>query len=120
MNNKLIVISSLLVVVLLVAGIFLLSKPQKTDPKLDTFAQCIASTKLTMYGAYWCSHCQAQKKLFGPSFKYIPYVECTQQTALCLEKKIEGYPTWIDAAGNRYDGEQTLEKLSEITQCKLQ
>lgn len=120
MNSKVIIISLSLVTLLLVAGIFFLSRPEKTDPKLDTFAQCIASTKLTMYGAYWCSHCQAQKKLFGPSFKYIPYVECTQQTALCLEKKIEGYPTWIDAAGNRYSGEQTLEKLAEITQCKLE
>lgn len=114
-----VIVSVLLVTLLLVTGIFILSKPDQTDPKLEAFAQCIASAKLTMYGAYWCSHCQAQKKLFGPSFKYVPYVECTQQTALCLEKKIEGYPTWIDAVGNRYAGEQTLEKIAEITQCKL-
>ena len=119
MNNKVIIISVSLVTLLLVTGVFLLSKPEKVDPQMDAFAQCVASSKITMYGAYWCSHCQAQKKLFGPSFKYVPYVECTQQTGLCLEKKIEGYPTWIDAAGNRYDGEQTLEKIAEIAQCKL-
>ena len=119
MNNKIIIISVLLVTLLLVAGIFFLSKPETIDPRIDSFAQCVGKSELTMYGAYWCSHCQAQKKLFGSSFKHIKYVECTQQTALCLEKKIEGYPTWIDAAGNRYDGELTLQKISEITQCKL-
>lgn len=72
-----------------------------------------------MYGAYWCPHCQAQKKLFGDSFQYVPYVECTQQTDLCLEKKIEGYPTWIASDSARFPGQLTLEKISEITQCAL-
>lgn len=86
---------------------------------MDSFVKCLAEKKLVMYGAYWCPHCQAQKKLFGDSVQYLSYVECTQETALCLEKKIEGYPTWIDALGNRFSGEQSLQKLSEITQCKL-
>ena len=95
------------------------SRPSKSNPALDSFTKCLAEKKLIMYGAYWCPHCQAQKKLFGNSVQYLPYVECTQQTELCLEKKIEGYPTWIDASGNRFSGEQSLQKLSEITQCKL-
>ena len=45
-----------------------------------TFLRNAWQKKLTMYGAYWCSHCQAEKKLFGDSFKYVPYVECTQET----------------------------------------
>lgn len=119
MNNKIIILSSLVVTLLLIGGIFFLSKPEKIDPKIDAFAQCVGQTGLTMYGAYWCPHCQAQKKLFGPSFKYVKYVECTQQTALCLEKKIEGYPTWIASDGARFSGQLTLEKISEITQCRL-
>ena len=40
-----------------------------------------------MYGAYWCPHCQAQKKVFGESFQYVPYVECTQQNRAVSRKK---------------------------------
>jgi glutaredoxin len=115
-----IIISVSLVTLLLVAGILILSKPEATDPKMDAFAQCLGKSGLTMYGAYWCPHCQAQKKLFGSSFRYVSSVECTQQTALCLEKKIEGYPTWIASDGTRFSGQLSLEKLSEISQCKLE
>lgn len=96
-----------------------MTKDSKPNPEVDKFAQCIASAKLTMYGAYWCPHCQSQKKLFGDSFKYIPYVECTQQEKLCIEKKIDGYPTWIDDNENRYSGELSFEKISEITKCPV-
>ena len=118
-SSKYIIVSLLLVTLLLVGGITLISRPPKSDPALDAFAKCLSEKQFTMYGAYWCPHCQAQKKLFGDSFQYVPNVECTQQTALCLEKKIEGYPTWIAADGTRFSGQLTLEKISEITQCKL-
>jgi glutaredoxin len=29
-----------------------------------------------MFGASWCPHCAAQKKLFGKSIKSVPYFEC--------------------------------------------
>ena len=119
MSNKVIIVSLSLVALLLITGIFLISKQPRANPAMDSFTKCLTEKKLVMYGAYWCPHCQSQKKLFGDSVQYLPYVECTQQTALCLEKKIEGYPTWIDASGNRYSGEQSLQKLSEITQCQL-
>ena len=119
MNSKFIIIALSLVTLLLVTGIFLVSKPPKVNPALDAFAKCLSEKKFTMYGAYWCPHCQAQKKLFGDSFQYVPNVECTQQIDLCLEKKIEGYPTWIASDGARFSGQLSLEKISEITQCSL-
>ena len=82
--------------------------------KYDVFAQCLAQKKLTMYGAVWCSHCKAEKARFGDSFKYVPYVECTENPNQCLLKGVEGYPTWIDENGVKYVGEQGLEKLSKI------
>jgi hypothetical protein len=87
--------------------------------KYDVFAQCLASKKLTMYGAVWCSHCKEEKARFGDSFKYVPYVECTENPNECLAKDIGSYPTWIDANGQKYVGEQGLEKLSEISGCQL-
>jgi hypothetical protein len=108
------------IVLVLFGGVWLVTRPPKqNDLGLDDFAKCLADKNLVMYGAYWCSHCQAQKKLFGTSVQYLKYIECTQETKLCTEKEITGYPTWIAADGQRYEGEQSLQKLSEITSCPL-
>ncbi|MDD5152918.1 MAG: hypothetical protein PHS95_02930 [Candidatus Pacebacteria bacterium] len=121
MNKKNIIISIIVLLILGVLGIIALGLrgPSVPPTKYADFAQCLASKKLTMYGAVWCTHCKAEKALFGESFKYVPYVECTEDANLCLAKGIEGYPTWIDANGVKYTGEQSLEKLSEISGCEL-
>ena len=93
----------------------------------DAFAQCLADKKITMYGAEWCSHCQSQKKLFGDSFRLVPYIECPENTQLCIDKGINGYPTWIFPSANsgqvpdekKLEGEQTLEKLLQESGCAL-
>ena len=112
-----------LIIILLVLGTIatvLLTQSNDIPPtKYDAFAQCLASKKLTMYGATWCSHCKAEKALFGESFKYVPYVECTENPNECLAKGVEAYPTWIDEKGQKYVGGQGLEKLSEISSCEL-
>lgn len=92
--------------------------------KYDGFAQCLKDKGAVFYGAFWCSHCQAQKELFGSSVKLLPYVECStpdgsSQTKECDEKNITGYPTWEFADGTRLTGEVPLEKLSEKTSCPL-
>lgn len=116
--NKTIVFGGLVTILAIILGIFLISRPPKANPKLDQFAQCLSDKKLVMYGAYWCPHCQAQKKLLGDS-QYIPYVECTVEIKKCQDLGVNSYPTWIDVNGQRYEGEQTLQKLSQITRCQL-
>lgn len=120
MNNKIIfwVIFAIIVVAVIYVG--LISFGPGPVGKYDTFAKCLSDKKLTMYGAYWCPHCQNQKKEFGTSFDYVPYVECTQQVDACKAAGVVGYPTWIDASGKKYEGEQKLEKLAEISGCTLQ
>ena len=113
-----------LIIGLLILGtiITIISRPAESNissTKYDTFAKCLASKNLTMYGTIWCSHCKAEKARFGDSFKYVPYVECTENPNLCLEKGVEDYPTWIDENGLKYVGEQGLEKLSQISGCEL-
>lgn len=90
-----------------------------TKTELDTFAQCLASNGMTMYGAAWCSHCKKEKSRFGTSFKFVPYVECPDNPKVCLDKGVRGYPTWITASGTVFEGEQGLEKLAEISGCPL-
>lgn len=92
--------------------------------KYDDFAVCLKDKGATFYGAFWCPHCQATKKLFGSSQKLLPYVECSTpdasgQTQICIDKKITGYPTWEFADGSRLSGEIPLEQLAEKTSCVL-
>jgi hypothetical protein len=86
---------------------------------LDTFAQCLADKGAVMYGAEWCPHCKEQKKLFGSAWKLVPYVECPDNTSLCLAKGIDGYPTWLIGTSTRLVGTQSLEELSGATACPL-
>ncbi|MDP1624962.1 MAG: hypothetical protein Q8L64_04295 [bacterium] len=119
-NNTII---TAVVIALIVLGAFWVAKYAKDssapNPALTAFAQCIASKGLTMYGAEWCSHCKAEKARFGAAFSYVPYVECPENTKICLDKGINGYPTWVDAAGTKYEGQQGLERLAEISGCEL-
>lgn len=92
--------------------------------KYDQFAQCIADSGATFYGAFWCPHCQAQKKMFGSSAKLLPYVECStpdgnSQTQICIDKNVSSYPTWEFPDGSRLTGEVALEVLAEKTACEL-
>ncbi|MEO7597268.1 MAG: hypothetical protein ABIS26_02635, partial [Candidatus Paceibacterota bacterium] len=92
--------------------------------KYDAFATCLSNSNAKFYGAYWCPHCQAQKKLFGSSVKLLPYVECSTpdasgQTQICIDKKIASYPTWEFADGSRLTGEIPLAQLAEKSSCTL-
>lgn len=96
----------------------------KTPGALDKFAACLTDKGATFYGAFWCPHCQNQKRMFGRSATLLPYVECStqngrEQLQVCVDKKIEGYPTWEFSDGSREGGEVSLAKLSEKTGCLL-
>jgi len=90
----------------------------------DTFAQCLKDSGATFYGAFWCPHCQDQKKDFGSSDRLLPYVECSTvdekgQTAVCKEKGIISYPTWIFKDTSQVSGKVDWKTLSEKTGCSL-
>lgn len=92
--------------------------------KYDEFATCLKVKGAIFYGAFWCPHCQAQKKLFGSSAKLLPYVECSTvdgggQTQACIDKGVKSYPTWEFADGTRLNGEIPLTQLAEKTSCVL-
>ena len=110
------------VVVLLFVGLGIWNKTQ--PGKYDAFAQCLGEKGAIFYGAFWCPHCQATKKLFGSSAKLLPYIECSTpdgsaQLQACTDKKIESYPTWEFADGSRLSGEIPMAQLAEKTGCVL-
>ena len=98
---------------------------QNSQPgKLDSFAQCLKDKGVLFYGAFWCPHCQNQKKLFGSSEKHLPYVECSTpnssgQLQVCRDADIESYPTWKFPDGSKQEGELSLQELSNKSGCLL-
>ena len=123
-KNILIALGTIALVIIPIA-IYGASKPSNVAPgKFDSFAQCLTDKGAKFYGAFWCSHCQNQKKMFGDSFEKVNSIECSTadgkgQTAECADAKIEGYPTWEFADGTRQSGELSFEVLSQKTGCGL-
>ena len=115
------------VLIIAIAGLAFWKKGGTTaEPgKYDALAQCLKDEGAVFYGAFWCQHCQNQKKMFGPSAQLLAYVECSTldgkgQVPACIEKKISGYPTWEFADGSRLSGEVPMAQLAEKTGCTLQ
>ncbi|TAL56410.1 MAG: hypothetical protein EPN86_02655 [Nanoarchaeota archaeon] len=117
MKNKYIIAFGLIIVAIVTA--YLLYPRKQVSGQFDAFAQCLAEKNITMYGAEWCPHCQNEKKAFGDSFQFVPYVECPDNPQKCLAAGINGYPTWIFPDGKKLEGEQGLEKLSKESSCSL-
>lgn len=89
--------------------------------QLDRLAQCLTQKQVKMYGTFWCSHCQNQKKAFGSAWQYINYVECSEadgnQTETCRQAGIQGYPTWDFGNGLRESGEISFQDLAKKAGC---
>ncbi|MEK7525746.1 MAG: thioredoxin domain-containing protein [Patescibacteria group bacterium] len=115
----------ILIAVVVIGGIVWLNVRNNGQPgKYDAFAQCLKDKGAVFYGAFWCPHCQNQKKMFGKSEKLLNYVECSTadgrgQLQVCKDKNITGYPTWEFADASRLSGEIPLENLAEKTGCAL-
>ena len=94
----------------------------KENPAVTAFAQCLTENNAVMYGAYWCGHCEDQKKMFGSSFEYIEYVECDSKgkdadPQRCQLEGIVGYPTW-KINGQVFSGTQSLKTLAVASGCE--
>ena len=115
-----------IVVIVLIVALFIGWRiNQKSQPgTFDAFAQCLKDKGVTFYGAFWCPHCQNQKKAFGSSAALLPYVECSLpsgsgQTQECTDKGVESYPTWVFADGTRETGELSMSRLAEKSGCQV-
>lgn len=115
---------TLAAIVLVVGGLVYLNNRQSSTPgQYDKLAQCMTQKGVKFYGASWCPHCAAQKKLLGNSMKYVDYVECALpgnqqgQAQACIDAKIESYPTWEFQDHTRVTGEQTISQLTEKSGC---
>ncbi len=93
--------------------------------KYDSFARCLATRNARMYGLYWCPHCADQKREFGSSFRYVPYIECASEndphelTPACKAVGVKLFPSWQFGADPPKEGVLTLQELSQKTGCSL-
>jgi hypothetical protein len=131
-ENLIIIISGIFFLIVAVGGLYVYSGKKSGNNilatttasstmtgKYDNFAKCLTNKGAIMYGAAWCENCKIQKDLFGSSFQYIKYVECPENAKLCLDKGIEGYPTWIFTNGREIKGRDTLEDIAKVSECEL-
>lgn len=118
-TNKLLIFS--------IAALALLISSCSSDAssqQLEILAKCLGESDVIMYGAYWCPHCANQKEMFGGSFQYVNYIECSLpnragQTQVCKDANIDSYPTWEFKDGSRTKGEMTFLQLSRKSGCSL-
>ncbi|MGK7902453.1 MAG: vitamin K epoxide reductase family protein [Hormoscilla sp.] len=91
-----------------------------STPAKIALAKHLKAAGFKMYGAFWCSHCQDQKTLFGKeAAAELNYIECdpngkNPQMALCRTAGVPSYPTW-EVKGQLYPGVQGLEQLAELS-----
>ena len=84
------------------------------------FAKYLKDNGVVKYSAYWCHNCVNQSELFGKqAYKELNVVECANdaknsQTQLCIDKKIQGFPSW-EINGKIILGVLTLRELSKLT-----
>jgi len=112
-----------IIVLIVIVAIVMLSDSGSSG-EYDTFAQCLTDSGVKMYGAYWCPHCEDQKKDFGKSFDKINYIECSLpnrggQNAECNAAGIKSYPTWELGDGKRVLGGKSLQDLAQLSGCEL-
>jgi hypothetical protein len=114
----------IVIAILAVFGFNMTGQVVAATGKYDSFAQCLSQSGVKMYGAYWCPHCNEQKSMFGSSWQYVNYVECSLanragETPACTQAGITAYPTWEFQDGSRVEGALTLEELSTRSGCPL-
>jgi len=83
----------------------------------DDLAKSLTATGAKMYGSSHCGACNYQKELFGNSWQYINYIECTssdgsgRQSTVCKDENIKAYPTWRFTGEDEEIGVMTIEQL---------
>lgn len=87
--------------------------------EISSFMQCLASKDVKIYGANWCGYTQALVENLGGFEVVSPiYVECTEETELCSQEGVEGYPT-IKIAGEVVNIDRTLQGFADASGCEM-
>lgn len=87
--------------------------------EMDKFIACLAQSDFVIYGASWCGWTGKIVNMLGGFESVNPvYIECEEETEICAEKNITGYPT-ILIAEKQYQGARTFADISSATGCPV-
>ncbi len=103
------IVASIIIGLIIIIGLPLTIRAV-TPGKWDHFAQCLTEKGVVMQGEDWCQYTNAQKGMFGKSFKYIDYQ---------IKEDLVLRPTWI-IDGEKYEKVQSFERLRDLTGCDFQ
>src|SRR4030042_4829345 len=110
MNNKIITISTI-ILILVIAGGIICWKDLHGSTIQDTPAEAKWIGKhAVLYVQTGCIHCEEQEDLFGINVKYLNIIDCFKESQKCIG--IEATPTWI-INGQKYEGKKTIKELKE-------
>jgi uncharacterized membrane protein len=123
--------SKLWLIILIVLGILSLiyfNLPQSEKVDYEQLAKCVTEKGINMYGSFRCGVCAKTRDMYGDAFEFINEIEChpqgeNPQTERCLEKGIEGTPTWVmepnGVEEKRYQGFLSADEMMEFSGCEV-
>lgn len=95
----------------------------KTDPEriaMNEFVQCLAEEDVVVYGSETCPACFRFAQQFGGYDVIDPiYVECSKDREACAANMQTGFVPEVQIDGNVLEGDNSLERLAQVTGCKL-
>lgn len=114
-----VVLPALAAVAFVVGGYAVAERQVAASAYAEGLAKHLASSGAKFYGAWWCPHCQEQKRLFGAAARHLPYVECDARSPEakpeeCRQAGVRAFPTWI-IYGRKYEGTLPLEELARLS-----
>ena len=95
---------------------FSIVNANKSGP-YDELAKCLTEKDAVIYGASWCKYTDAQKAMFGKSFKHLDYFDYTEFPEEEFGK-IKKTPTWI-INDKAYENVLSFDRLSQLSGCKI-
>jgi hypothetical protein len=105
------------VLILIIASISYVAYSNYKKPgEFDEFAKCLTKKGAVIYGNDYCQYTNKQLNWFGKSKRYLDYIKCIDNTALCDKKGVKVTPTW-EINNTIYPQIQTFKTLSELTGC---
>jgi len=114
--RKYIIIS--LVFLIIISSSFMIYSSSQGPGEYDDFTKCLTDKGAIIYGNDYCQYTAKQLNYFGKSEKYLDYVKCIEDQALCDSKGVDITPTW-EIDGKMYESVQTFERLSSLTGCEI-
>ena len=106
---------ALIALIIIIIGAIYVYKNMNQPTATEDFAKCLAS-KSIIYSSSICPHCQDQKKIIGPSYKFLNEVDCYTDPQKCIDANITATPTWL-INGKYYVGVESLQQLEQNSGC---